>query len=150
LFISRSTARYGPAANVIDTAKQYSLGEFVSGNTHVTFKYTGDGAYIISSQDGNLALPDNTHDGRAWGTLITTSSTTSVGAQWYLLPDRSGDGSTATGLYRIVNRFSGLYLSVFGDGGLETVPGRSWTDASGSTVGGGRTQAAQTFKLTAY
>jgi hypothetical protein len=50
----------------------------------------------------------------------------------------------------MVNRYSGLALGMSGDASrpAETTPVRSWTDTSGSAVGGGRQPSEQTLTVT--
>ncbi|MFF3465138.1 RICIN domain-containing protein [Streptomyces sp. NPDC002619] len=66
-----------------------------------------------------------------------------------MIPGAKADG-TATGTYRLVNRYSGLVLGLSGASGrlAETTPVRNWTDSSGSSVGDERTAAEQTLSLT--
>ncbi|MCL2551975.1 MAG: RICIN domain-containing protein, partial [Actinomycetia bacterium] len=61
----------------------------------------------------------------------------------------AADG-TATGTYRLVNRYSGLVIGLSASTGrlAETTPTRAWSDTSGSSVGGGRTAAEQTLGIT--
>ena len=56
----------------------------------------------------------------------------------------------AAGSFRLVNRDSGLALGMAWDSSrsAETTPVRSWTDTSGSTVGGGRQPSEQTLTFT--
>ncbi|WP_254705620.1 RICIN domain-containing protein [Streptomyces vilmorinianum] len=66
----------------------------------------------------------------------------------FVVPGTTSAG-TATGTYRLVNRYSGLVIGMSADAGrpAETTPARSWTDRSGSGVGGARTAAEQTLTL---
>ncbi|GHF59572.1 hypothetical protein GCM10018790_41860 [Kitasatospora xanthocidica] len=121
-----------------------------------TFAADGDGSYrITNAATGQLLGVDSaTKGGRAWGARPTVGAAAaggpSVGQQWFLLPG-TAPGGGATGSLRIVNRYSGLALGLSGSAGrlTETTPNRSWTDAGGSAVGGGRTAAEQTLTLTA-
>ncbi|MGW4695542.1 RICIN domain-containing protein [Kitasatospora cineracea] len=113
-----------------------------------TFAAVGDGSYrIANSATGQLLGVDSTGTaGRAWGARPTATAAPAdgptVGQQWWVL--RSGSA------YHLVNRYSGLDLALSAAAGrpAETVPTRTWTDTSGSAVGGGRTAAEQTLALT--
>ncbi|RSH76637.1 uncharacterized protein EHS24_005383 [Apiotrichum porosum] len=155
----------GAAAVPVDTSKRYVIraggqaldnDHGVATSTHQgtqwTFAATGDGAYTIISVAGALGVSSQSTKSRAWGSSLSIGvATGDIGQQWWVLPDRSGDGSTGTGEFRIVNRFSGLYLALSGDKDrlAEATPGRSWTDKSGSKVGGGRRPDEQTLTLVA-
>ncbi|MER7842351.1 RICIN domain-containing protein [Kitasatospora sp. NPDC096077] len=117
-----------------------------------TFTGNGDGSYrITNAGSGRLLGVDATGTaGRAWGAKPTVTApatgTAAVGQQWFVLPDTTGSGG-----YRLVNRYSGLVIGLTaGNGGTaETAAPRTWTDTSGSSVGGGRTAAQQTLTMTA-
>ena len=161
-----------PAA-VIDTTKTYQLANGngrvlaqVSGSTATTsdacatgskleswaFAPDGDGSYrIINASTGKaLGVDSDSTAQRAWGTAPTVTalaaSGPTVGQQWFVLPD-----TDVAGTFRIVNRYSGLVigLSSVSSRRAETTPSRNWTDTTGSSVGGGRTAAEQTLRLTA-
>jgi Ricin-type beta-trefoil lectin domain-like len=112
-----------------------------------TFTPTGDGAFTVTNAaSGRLLGVDSTKTaGRAWGTRPTVTAAPggrpAVGQQWFLIPNAS-----ATGTYRLVNRYSGLVLGLYGRL-AETTPPRNWTDTSGSSVGGGRTAAQQVLSF---
>lgn len=116
-----------------------------------TFLSHGDGSYrIVNSATGQLLGVDSTATAnRAWGTLPTVTAAGSGGAsagqQWWIVPSTSDPGT-----FRLVNRYSGLVLGMSATTGrlAETTPGRSWTDSTGSAVGGGRTAAEQTLSFT--
>ncbi|MFG2640316.1 RICIN domain-containing protein [Streptomyces sp. NPDC048370] len=120
-----------------------------------TFTPLGDGAYrIANGATGGLLGVDSAVTGsRAWGTRPTVTAVgaggPSVGQQWFVVPGTTATG-TPTGAYRLVNRHSGLVIGMSAVAGrpAETTPGRSWTDTSGSGVGGARTAAEQTLTLT--
>lgn len=111
------------------------------------FTPTGDGAFTVTNAaSGRLLGVDSTKKaGRAWGARPTVTAPPgghpTVGQQWFLIPNAS-----ATGTYRLVNRYSGLVLGLSGRL-AETTPPRNWTDTSGSPVGGGRTAAQQVLSL---
>ncbi|MFE0461920.1 RICIN domain-containing protein [Kitasatospora sp. NPDC058965] len=115
-----------------------------------TFASNGDGSYTIANAGtGQLLGVDSTRQaGRAWGAQPTATTAggggSTVGQQWFVL-------TGAGGSVRLVNRYSGLVLGLSGNASraAETAPARSWTDTSGSSVGGGRTAAEQTLTLTA-
>ncbi len=154
----------------VDTSKTYRISNGggrilaqVTGSTSTTsvatssgstlenwsFVAVGDGSYkVINANSGNaLGVDSSLTSARAWGTQPTVTTVPAggptVGQQWFILTS----GTT----YRIVNRYSGLMLAMSGTTGrlAETTPGRSWTDTSGTTTGGGRTAAQQTLTLTA-
>ncbi|MFF2652512.1 RICIN domain-containing protein [Streptomyces sp. NPDC058045] len=118
------------------------------------FTANGDGSYrIANTATGDLLGVATDAGHRAWGTRTTATPAgkdgPSVGQQWFVLPQTGADGKP-TGTHQLVNRHSGLVLGLSrtGDRGAETVPARSWTDASGSGVGGGRTAREQSLALT--
>ncbi|MFC0051781.1 RICIN domain-containing protein [Streptomyces actinomycinicus] len=114
------------------------------------FRPTGDGAFTVTNAaTGRLLGVDSTKTAaRAWGARPTVTPARpggpSVGQQWFVIP-----GSTATGGYRLVNRYSGLVLGLSSTAGrlAETTPLRTWTHTGGGSVGGGRTAAEQTLSL---
>ncbi|WP_307865373.1 RICIN domain-containing protein [Streptomyces montanisoli] len=120
-----------------------------------TFTPDGDGSYRIANAatGGLLGVDATTTAGRAWGARPTVTAAPpggpSVGQQWFVIPSTpAGKGATRT--YRLVNRYSGLVIGLSSHAGrlAETTPVRSWTDTSGSSVGGARTAAEQTLTLT--
>lgn len=116
------------------------------------FSANCDGSYrIANAATGRLLSVDSTSTvNRAWGTKpkVTAAGANgpTVGQQWFVIPDTSSDG-TATGTYRLVNRYSGLVIGLSTNSNrlAETTPARSWTDTTGSSVGGSRTAAEQTL-----
>ncbi|MFE2408528.1 RICIN domain-containing protein [Kitasatospora sp. NPDC059408] len=121
-----------------------------------TFAANGDGSYRIANGSTGqlLGVDSGSVSGRSWGARPVLGAAAAggptVGQQWWLVPGAAADG-TATGALRIVNRYSGLVLGLSANAYrlTETTPNRSWTDRSGSTVGGARTAAEQTLTLTA-
>ncbi|MFE3108473.1 RICIN domain-containing protein [Kitasatospora indigofera] len=119
------------------------------------FTSNGDGSYrIVNSSTGQLlGVNSAAVAGRAWGAQPTVTaagpSGPSVGQQWFVIPGKSTD-NTPTGTFRLVNRYSGLVIGLSGTAGrlAETTPTRSWTDTSGTTVGGSRGAGEQTLALT--
>jgi hypothetical protein len=120
------------------------------------FVANGDGSYrIVNSSSGQLlGVNSAATAGRAWGAQPTVTaappSGPAVGQQWFVIAGTTSSGA-ATGTFKLVNRYSGLVLGLTSTTGrlTETTPGRSWTDTTGSTVGGGRTAAEQSLTLTA-
>ncbi|MEU8789594.1 RICIN domain-containing protein [Streptomyces sp. NPDC048643] len=119
------------------------------------FTSNGDGSYrIANASTGRLLGVDATSDaGRAWGARPTVTAAPAggptVGQQWFVVPTTTTHG-TATGTYRLVNRYSGLVIGLSGNPArpAETTPTRAWTAGTGGTVGNGRTAAEQTLSLT--
>ncbi|WP_103349841.1 RICIN domain-containing protein [Amycolatopsis sp. CA-128772] len=118
------------------------------GSTAQAWSFTGngDGSYRITNaaSGGLLGVASSSPATRAWGTAptVTAATTLAVGQQWFVIPG-------APGTYRLVNRYSGLVLGMSAARPAETTPVRSWTDTTGSAVGGGRTAAQQTLSVTA-
>ncbi|MBU3867528.1 RICIN domain-containing protein [Streptomyces sp. 4503] len=120
-----------------------------------TFTANGDGSYRITNDaTGRLLGVDSTRTAaRAWATKPTVTAARkggpTVGQQWFIVRSTSSNG-TATGTYRLVNRYSGLVigLSATSDRRTETTPTRSWNDTTGSSVGGSRTAGEQILTLT--
>ncbi|MET8453387.1 RICIN domain-containing protein [Streptomyces sp. NPDC005209] len=120
------------------------------------FTPVGDGSFMLANAATGrlLGVPSTSAAGRAWGTRPTVTreraSGPTVGQQWFLVPTTSSDGACRTGTWRLVNRYSGLTLGLSAALGrhAETTPVRSWTDRSGSPVGGGRTADEQLLSLT--
>ncbi|WP_153537327.1 RICIN domain-containing protein [Streptomyces sp. RB17] len=160
-----------PAAPPMDTSRGYRIasgtGRILSqtaGGTGTTslvrptgsgrdvwvFTPTGDGAFTLTNAASGrlLGVDSSASAGRAWGAKPTVTAARtggpSVGQQWFVIPNATG------GTYRLVNRYSGLVLGLSGTSGrlAETTPLRTWTDGSGSSVGGGRSAAEQTLSLT--
>lgn len=116
------------------------------------FTPTGDGAYRVTNTGSGLALGvgSTSPSSRAWGTALTLTALSggpTVGQQWFAVPNVStpstSGASTTTGSYRLVNRYSGLVLSLSGSG--TTAPVRNW--ANTGTAGDTTTPGAQTLSL---
>ncbi|PKV83714.1 RICIN domain-containing protein [Streptomyces sp. TLI_146] len=166
-----------PAAPPVDPAKAYRIGSGsgrvlaqTSGGPSVTslapatgsnleawtFTGNGDGSYrIANAATGNLLGVDSAAKaGRAWAAQPSATAPGSggptVGQQWFIVPQVSS-GGVRSGAYRLVNRYSGLVLGMSSQAArlAETTPIRTWTDTTGSGVGGSRTAAEQTLTLTA-
>ncbi|AYG78992.1 Extracellular exo-alpha-L-arabinofuranosidase [Streptomyces hundungensis] len=113
------------------------------------FTSDGDGSYRITnaSTGGLLGVP-TTKAGRAWGAKPTVTAAgpggPAVGQQWFVVPVAN------TGSYRLVNRHSGLVIGLSAQDGrlAETTPTRTWTNTTGSGVGGSRSAGEQTLTLT--
>ncbi|GAA1993707.1 RICIN domain-containing protein [Kitasatospora viridis] len=147
-----------PAPAPFDPAKTYQIGsggqlltqagkraaaaKAASTSAAWSFSAVGDGSYLITNaaSGGHLGVDASGNAGRAWGAATTVTTATGVGQQWFVIP--------AGGSYRLVNRYSGLVLALNGSAS-ETTPLRTWTDTTGSAVGGGRTAAQQTLAITA-
>lgn len=121
------------------------------------FTPTGDGFFTITNASTGQALGvDSTGNaGRAFDAPVTPGalgSNPTVGQEWEIQqmvtsPASSGS-SSPTGTYRLVNRFSGLALSLTaGTSSVATAPQRAWdnTGSSGDT----RSTAAQRLTFTA-
>jgi hypothetical protein len=116
---------------------------------------TGDGSYtVVNAVSGDaLGVDSSKTAARAWGTAPSATpigaSGPSVGQEWFAVPDTASPGS-----FRLVNRDSGLALGMAWDASrsAETTPVRTWTDTSGSAVGGavggGRQPSEQTLVFT--
>ncbi|WP_225804544.1 RICIN domain-containing protein [Streptomyces sp. NK15101] len=166
-----------PAAPV-DTTKAYRIASAdgrilaqVSGSTATTslaaatgsaleswtFTANGDGSHRIANTSTGQLLGVGTASTttRAWGTKPTVTAAGSggptLGQQWFVIRGTSPADGTATGTYKIVNRYSGLVIGLSSDTGrlAETTPTRAWTNATGNAVGGTRTAGEQTLTLTA-
>ncbi|MFV0126398.1 ricin-type beta-trefoil lectin domain protein [Streptomyces sp. HMX112] len=120
------------------------------------FTATGDGFYSISNAASGHALGVAGGDtGRAWGASValgTVGSSPAVGQQWAIQEETAapatGGAAVPTGSVRLVNRYSGLALSLTsGTEAVRTSPQRNWnnTGATGDT----RPANAQTLKLAA-
>lgn len=128
-------------------------------NGRSTWYFAGntDGSYrvINLATGGLLGVASTDKTTRAWGAKPTVTAQPAdgpaVGQQWWVVPGRSSADNSSTGTYRLVNRYSGLVLALSSASTrlAETTPARFWTDASGSTVGDGRTGAEQALGLTA-
>ncbi|MFJ9952898.1 RICIN domain-containing protein [Kitasatospora sp. NPDC091207] len=121
-----------------------------------SFAANGDGSYRIANAATGQLLGVNSSAvaGRAWGTQPTATAAgaggPSVGQQWFVVRGTTSSGA-ATGTVKLVNRYSGLVLGLSSAGGrlAETIPARSWTNATGDAVGGTRSAGEQTLTLTA-
>ncbi|WP_329021804.1 RICIN domain-containing protein [Streptomyces sp. NBC_01423] len=89
---------------------------------------TGDGFYnLVDASSGKALRVPAGQTGRAWGAKATLGSAgTSAPAQWYLQEivksPAAGGASVSTGKYRLVNRHSGLALTVAANGSALTRP----------------------------
>jgi hypothetical protein len=121
------------------------------------FTPTGDGFFTITNASTGQALGvDSTSNaGRAWDAPVTPSTlgaSPTVGQEWEIQQmvgsPASNGPSTPTGTYRLVNRYSGLALSLTSPGtsSVATAPQRTW-DNTGSS-GDNRPTAAQTLTFT--
>ncbi|MEV7360411.1 RICIN domain-containing protein [Kitasatospora sp. NPDC091276] len=166
-----------PAAPPVDPGRTYRIGNAdgrllaqVAGGPATTslaagtgsdleawsFTTNGDGSYrIVNAATGRLLGVDSTATaGRAWGARPTATAAgpggPTVGQQWFVIPGKSADG-TATGTFKLVNRYSGLVLGLSSTNSrsTETTPTRSWADTTGNPVGGTRGPGEQTLTLTA-
>jgi hypothetical protein len=121
-----------------------------------SFAGNGDGSYSIANAATGqlLGVASTSTATRAWGTKPTATgpgtSGPTVGQQWFIIPD-TFTGRAQDGTYRLVNRYSGLVIGMSADSArlAETTPARSWTNITGSPVGGSRTAAEQTLRMTA-
>ncbi len=133
-----------------------SLAAGTAGSTGWRFAAVGDGSYTItnSTSGARLGVATSSTSTRAWGTAPTVTAAASgsaaVGQQWWIIKGTSAGTNAATGTVKLVNRYSGLVLSLSSTSGRlsETTPQRAWTDTSGTSIGGGRTAAEQTISLT--
>ncbi|GAA1964765.1 RICIN domain-containing protein [Amycolatopsis minnesotensis] len=154
-----------PAPAPVDPARAYRIGTEagrvlaqVPGTRETTstakgvldgwkFSANGDGSFRITNARTGQALGVGTSTtNRAWGTRPTVSTPdTTAGQQWFVVSVKGTHGG-----FRLINRYSGLALGLSATAGrlAETTPVRSWTDGSGSAVGGSRTAAEQTVSFT--
>ncbi|NUR31907.1 MAG: hypothetical protein HOV83_39710 [Catenulispora sp.] len=125
-----------------------------SASQHWNFVATGDGYFTIANAASGQVLGVGTGTGgRAWGSGVSLGTVSgggpAIGQQWALLPilksPSSSGSSTATGAYRIVNRYSGLALSLTSQA-VATAPQRSWDNAG--SAGDTRPVSAQTITFT--
>lgn len=90
---------------------------------------TGDGFCTVTGSDGRpLRVADGT-GGRAWGAAVSlgkAGAQASATSEWYfqqiVKSPAKGGASKATGTYRLVNRYSGLALSLDRHGRAVTAP----------------------------
>ncbi|MDH2394028.1 RICIN domain-containing protein, partial [Streptomyces sp. HNM0663] len=120
-----------------------------SASQHWRFTPTGNGFFTITNSASGQALGvnDTTDTGRAWNaalTLGTAGSSPSVGKQWHIQRVMNNGTNTPSGSYRLVNRYSGLSISLTSN--AVTSPQRNWNNpgATGDT----RPTAAQTVTFT--
>ncbi|GGV26740.1 hypothetical protein GCM10010495_48320 [Kitasatospora herbaricolor] len=163
-----------PAAPPIDTTKTYRIANVsgrtltgISGSTQTTslaaatgsaleawaFVPNGDGSYLIKDSTGRaLGVSSTSPSTRAWGTkpTLSTANPADVGQQWFFI--RNTDPSfNPIGSYRLVNRYSGLVLSLSSDTTrqAETTAPRNWPSTNAVSVGGTRTELEQALTFTA-
>ncbi|SEM58989.1 discoidin domain-containing protein [Streptacidiphilus jiangxiensis] len=117
------------------------------------FQPTGDGFWtVVNSATGQaLGVDTGGNAGRAWGAVVTPTAlgaTPGVGQQWSLQPSTSGGSGTGTGI-RLVNRYSGLALSLDAAAArpVATAPQRSWNNTG--SAGDTRPEAAQLLAFSA-
>ncbi|MEU3500571.1 ricin-type beta-trefoil lectin domain protein [Streptomyces hundungensis] len=120
------------------------------------FDATGDGFYTVTNSASGQGLSVGSGDaGRAWGAGVTpTRSATqpAVAQQWSLQPvvhaPAAGGPSVPTGAYRLINRYSGLVLSLgAGAQPVSTAPVRDWDNPG--TQGDTRPSVDQLLTLVA-
>ncbi|MEO7588287.1 MAG: RICIN domain-containing protein, partial [Arachnia sp.] len=105
------------------------------------FRSNNDGSYTITNASSGhlLGVDSSTDAGRAHGVSPTVTergaSGPTVGQQWFVLANKSPINDNPDGTYRIVNRYSGLVLSLPSTSGVraETTPVRTWSH-QGSTA----------------
>ena len=135
-----------------------AVGNASSASQEWTFTPTGDGFFTVTNAATGQALgvDSSSNAGRAWDSAVTPGhlgSTPTDGQEWYIQhivrsPATRGP-SVATGGYRLVNRYSGLALSLTSQASqpVATAPQRDWNN-SGSKGGDTRSTAAQTLTFT--
>ncbi|MEV4937633.1 RICIN domain-containing protein [Streptomyces zaomyceticus] len=175
-YVNLSISSSAPAAP-IDTTSTYriasadgrALAQVAGGSTTTSvaaatgsaleswvFTSNGDGSHRISNASTGqlLGVDSSGNSGRAWGARPTVTAAPSggpgVGQQWWVIPGASAADDSATGTYRLVNRYSGLVIGLSGTSGrlAETTPTRTWTNGTGNSVGGTRTANEQILSLT--
>jgi len=145
--LAQHGATLGTAARAADSTSQ-----------EWDFTPTGDGFFTVTNAATGQALGvDSSSDaGRAWDSAVTPGtlgSTPTDGQEWsvqqIVRAPAKGGPSVPTGGYRLVNRYSGLALSLTAQGSdsVETAPQRSWNN-SGS-LADTRSTAAQTLAFAA-
>ncbi|MFI6944532.1 ricin-type beta-trefoil lectin domain protein [Streptomyces sp. NPDC050422] len=122
----------GDKAREIRAASGKSLA--LSGGSAGKWKVTGtgDGFYTVTGNNGRALSVADGAKGRAWGAAVSLSpkgAKASATSEWYLQKvvksPAAGGASTATGAYRLVNRHSGLALSIDSHGSVSTEPQRA-------------------------
>ncbi|WP_377271692.1 discoidin domain-containing protein [Peterkaempfera sp. SMS 1(5)a] len=164
-----------PAAPPVDISKTYRISNISSGRTLTqvsgtsqttslaaptrsaqeawAFVPNGDGSYLITNSGTGQALgvDSTTTSTRAWGTrpTVTTANPVDVGQQWFFLKNTDSSGNPI-GSYRLVNRYSGLVLSLSSDTTrlAETTAPRNWSGTNVSSPGGQRTGLEQSLRFT--
>ncbi|WP_394940279.1 RICIN domain-containing protein [Psychromicrobium sp. YIM B11713] len=115
-----------------------------------------DGSYTVTNSSSGLALSVNSNGtaSRSWGTKpgvsALASSGPSVGQQWFIqqaVSTPAEGASTPSGSYRLINRYSGLVLSL--GGSVQTTPYRNWVNNTGSSLGTSDSTSNQTLSFTA-
>ena len=164
-----------PAAPPVDLSKEYQITSVtgqsltqVSGSTQTTsestttgsaledwaFESNADGSYLIvnASTGQALGVDSSSTAGRAWGAQPTLSTVNpgDVGQQWFFMKDTDPSGNPL-GNYRLVNRYSGLVLSLssVSTRAAETTAPRNWPDTIAGSVGGTRSELEQALTFTA-
>ncbi|WP_084728713.1 RICIN domain-containing protein [Streptacidiphilus neutrinimicus] len=134
-----------------------TAGSATGASAQWTFTATGDGFYTVANASSGqlLGVDSTTNAGRAWDAPVglgAASGSPKTGQEWSVQtlvqsPATSGS-STPTGGYRLVNRYSGLALSLTGgSAAVATAPQRGWDNTG--TAGDTRPAAAQNLTLTA-
>lgn len=140
-----------------DGAKATAKRSSHSDSAQWEFASNDDGSYMITNEKSGKALGVSSSGStdRAWGTRPKLSKVgkdgPTVGQQWFITqnvmtPKHQG-ATRPTHSYRLVNRYSGLSLSLAGDTSADTTPYRNWTNTTGNTLGGKRKAADQTLSL---
>ena len=148
-FLAQDASRLSAAAGNASSASQ-----------EWTFTATGDGFFTVTNAATGQALgvDSSSNAGRAWDSAVTPGplgSTPADGQEWYIQhivrsPATRGP-SVATGGYRLVNRYSGLALSLASQASqpVATAPQRDWNNSGSKGQGGDtRSTAAQTLTFT--
>ncbi|MGH3493090.1 MAG: RICIN domain-containing protein, partial [Sciscionella sp.] len=114
------------------------------------FEPNEDGSYLIVNFGTRQVLGvDSTTTGRAWNAQTTLSTVASsgpaAGQQWFIVTDTNRNGRP-DGSFRLVNRYSGLVLSL-SRSAATTTPPRSWVNRSHDAADGDRSPSGQTMRL---
>lgn len=142
--MNRTTAA-APSVPVV-SGRSYAVrseaGQVLGGSGRWTFTSDSNGFYTMTSAKSGLALgvDSSSATGRAWGAAVRLSAPASgdAGQEWAIQPSSAGG-------FRLVNRYSGLVLSL--GSAAVTGPARTWNAPAGS--GGFRQPVnAQLFTFT--
>ncbi|PWI41463.1 hypothetical protein CK485_21450 [Streptomyces sp. ICBB 8177] len=153
----RSGASYGITASdgrlLAQSGNGLTAADRVGPTSRWTFTSTGDGFFTVVNSRTHQALGVS---GRAWGaptTLSRPAADPSARQEWsvqqVMRSAPSGGPSVPTGTYRLVNRYSGLALSLGGprSHSAVTAPQRDW-DNSGPGRADTRLVSAQLLTFT--